>query len=133
MKESEQTLESLVPTARLIAVGLLLAELAHELNNSLQGVLGYFHLLISSPLAPDAQPGVRRIVEEARRTTEILGRLLYVARPEVAERNHDEEAARESEQRFRSLLEQTSDALIVVDEDGRIVAVLRSLGEVRRP
>ena len=49
---------------------------------------------------------------------------------EVAEREHSEQAVRESEQRFRSLVEQTSDALIVVDEDGRIVAVLRSLGEV---
>ena len=85
MNESEQTLESLVPTARLIAVGQLLAEVAHELNNSLQGVLGYSHLLISSPLAPDAQPRVRRIVEEAQRTTEILSRLLYFARPEVTE------------------------------------------------
>ena len=74
LNESEQTLESLVPTARLIAVGQLLAEVAHELNNSLQGVLGYSHLLISSPLAPDARPRVRRIVEEAQRTTEILSR-----------------------------------------------------------
>ena len=54
MKGLAQTLESLVPTARLIAVAQLLAKVAHELNNSLQGVLGYSHRLISSPLAPDA-------------------------------------------------------------------------------
>lgn len=50
---------------------------------------------------------------------------------EVAECAHSREAVRERGQRFRSLVEQTLDALVVVDEDGRIIAVLRSLGEVR--
>ena len=56
--------------------------------------------------------------------------MLTFARSEVAECTCLEEAIREREQRLRSLVEQTSDALIVVDESGSIVAVLRSLGEV---
>ena len=69
----------------------------------------------------------------ARNASSTSGGPARVPRPEVAERDHVEEAVRESENRFRSLVEQTSDALIVVDEAGRIVAVLRSLGEVRCP
>ena len=69
----------------------------------------------------------------ARNASSAPGGSAPVPRPEVAEGDYVEEAVRESEHRFRSLAEQTSNALIVVDEDGRIVAVLRSLGEVRRP
>ena len=68
-------------------------------------LLGSIDSLTSGTGHLEAEPcaKVKRIVEEAQRTTEVLAGMLTFARSEVAECTCLEEAIREREQRLRSL------------------------------
>lgn len=67
---------------RLAITGQLAAGVAHELNNPLQGIVTYSHLLLEK-LPPDAptRASVQKIVNQADRCREIIRGLLDFARP----------------------------------------------------
>ena len=77
--------ERLAKAANFIALGNLVAEVAHELNNSLTGVLGFSQLLESTGLEPDQRLNVERLRREASRTAEIVNGVLSLARPSPAD------------------------------------------------
>ncbi|MBV8761447.1 MAG: sensor histidine kinase [Deltaproteobacteria bacterium] len=66
---------------RLASVGVMSAQVAHEINNPLTTVLGYAKLLLEDK--PDGHPdrnGLELIAEEAERMKKIIGGLLEYAR-----------------------------------------------------
>jgi two-component system NtrC family sensor kinase len=68
-------------TERLAMIGRLSANVAHELNNPLQGIVTYSHLLIER--MPEEYPGtdyVEKIVVQANRCRDIIRGLLDFAR-----------------------------------------------------
>ena len=70
--------ERLVEYSRLSILGGLVAEVAHELNNAVTGVLGYSEL-VQSWLPSEQQRKLEPLAREARRTADIVRRLLAVA------------------------------------------------------
>ncbi|MFT3692207.1 MAG: sensor histidine kinase [Kofleriaceae bacterium] len=66
---------------RLASVGVMSAQVAHEINNPLTSVLGYAKLLLEDK--PDGHPdraGLELIADEAERMKKIIGTLLEYAR-----------------------------------------------------
>ena len=59
-----------------------------------------------------------------------IQRALERAGREVAERTRAEQAARESERKFRSIVEQSSDGILMIDGMGRIMVWNRGMGEI---
>jgi two-component system NtrC family sensor kinase len=80
LKEYAQT--KIMESERLALVGQLAANVAHELNNPLQGIVTYSHLLLeklpedNSPIAPSLQ----RVVTQANRCRDIIRGLLDFSR-----------------------------------------------------
>ncbi|OFW46336.1 MAG: hypothetical protein A3J29_17695 [Acidobacteria bacterium RIFCSPLOWO2_12_FULL_67_14b] len=73
------TREQLVQKEKLAAVGQLVSGVAHELNNPLQGVLGYAELMLASrPSAPETEE-LRAIRDNANRAAGIVRNLLTFA------------------------------------------------------
>ena len=74
--------------------------------------------------------------ESTRRFVALNEKIEQLAR-EIAERGRAEAALRESEIRFRSIFEQATDAIIITDENGRIMdanpAACRLVGRDARP
>ena len=67
---------------RLAMVGQLAADVAHELNNPLQGIVTYSHLLLEKMTADDARrPSVEKIANQATRCVTIVRGLLDFSRP----------------------------------------------------
>jgi signal transduction histidine kinase len=78
--EQGQLRNRLAQSEKLAALGQFVAGIAHEINNPLQGVLGYAELLIDSMPAGSPQlPDLRRIYREAERAAEIVRNLLLFA------------------------------------------------------
>ncbi len=67
---------------RLAITGQLAASVAHELNNPLQGILAYAHMLLER-VPPDdpLRPALQKIAAQADRSREIIQGLLEFARP----------------------------------------------------
>lgn len=67
---------------RLALTGQLAAGVAHELNNPLQGILAYSHLLLErTPPESPSRPSLQKIANQADRCREIIRGLLDFARP----------------------------------------------------
>ena len=69
-------------SARLAIAGQLAAGVAHELNNPLQGIIAYAHMLLEK-VPPDSplRPSLQKIAAQADRSREIIRGLLDFARP----------------------------------------------------
>lgn len=66
---------------RKAAIGDVAAEVAHEVNNPLQGILGLTDLLLASQVAGETRDDLLLIKAEAQRAAAILGNLLTFASP----------------------------------------------------
>ncbi|MGD0484162.1 MAG: cache domain-containing protein [Gemmatimonadales bacterium] len=72
----------IMESERLALIGQLAADVAHELNNPLQGIVTYSHLLREKGPANEAAQGwVDKIIIQADRSTKIIRGLLDFARP----------------------------------------------------
>jgi two-component system NtrC family sensor kinase len=74
----------IMESERLAMIGQLAADVAHELNNPLQGIVAYSHLLLekTEPGHETREP-LQRIVGEADRATGIIRGLLDFSRPKA--------------------------------------------------
>jgi signal transduction histidine kinase/CheY-like chemotaxis protein len=73
------TREQLVQTEKLAAVGQLVSGVAHELNNPLQGVLGYAELMLAAKPAELETEELKAIRDNANRAAGIVRNLLTFA------------------------------------------------------
>ncbi len=77
----------LVQAQKMEAIGLLVAGVAHELNNPLAAIVGFSHLIRTDPaLPPDLRHQAELLVQEANRTRNIVQNLLDFARQSPPER-----------------------------------------------
>ena len=86
ISEERRLREQLIHSERLSAVGQLVAGVAHEINNPLQGVMGFTELLIGSDLEPDIRRDLEQIRHDADRAAKIVRHLLQFARRSTLER-----------------------------------------------
>jgi signal transduction histidine kinase/predicted Fe-S protein YdhL (DUF1289 family) len=86
MQAREEAQAQLVQSAKLAAVGRLVAGVTHELNNPLTSILSFAQLLQDSDLGEEARSDLDKIVAEARRATRIVRGLLDFARQRAPER-----------------------------------------------
>jgi two-component system NtrC family sensor kinase len=86
LQEREEELQEFAKTKimeseRLALIGQLAAGVAHELNNPLQGIVTYSHLLLESVPSDEAcRPNLEKIVTQAGRCSEIVRGLLDFSR-----------------------------------------------------
>jgi len=85
--DEEQARSRLVLSEKLSLVGQTLAGVAHELNNPLTALIGYAELLRSQEVPPHLEKTLKKIQEQAVRSTRIVKNLLSVARQRNPERN----------------------------------------------
>ncbi len=78
-QELVSTREQLVQKEKLAAVGQLVSGVAHELNNPLQGVLGYAELMLAARPASADTEELRAIRDNANRAAGIVRNLLTFA------------------------------------------------------
>jgi len=77
----------IMESERLAIVGQLAANVAHELNNPLQGIVSYSHLLLERlPAESPTRDFVERIVVQANRCTTIVRGLLDFSRPRTPQK-----------------------------------------------
>lgn len=80
-KLKEFARKRIMESERLAIVGQLAADVAHELNNPLQGIVAYSHLTLEK--MPDDNPvrgSIQKIVTQANRCTDIIRGLLDFSR-----------------------------------------------------
>jgi PAS domain S-box-containing protein len=87
ISEERRLREQLIYSERLSAVGQLVAGVAHELNNPLQGVMGQVELLIGTEDRPATRVELQRIRHSGERAAKIVRNLLTFARHSALERS----------------------------------------------
>ena len=80
MERSVERHERLVRSATLATLGELVADAAHEFNNSLTAILGFSQLLRGAGRGPEASRNVELLTHEVQRATGIVSSLLSFAR-----------------------------------------------------
>lgn len=81
VEEREQLQEQLIQSTKLAAIGELAANIAHEINNPLTGVLGFASLMLRDCPEGDARKhGLETIERETLRARDIVRNLLDFAR-----------------------------------------------------
>ena len=81
------TMKKIMESERLALIGQLAANVAHELNNPLQGIVTYSRLLLERMPAHDAsRPFVQKIVSQADRSRDIIRGLLDFSRQRTPNR-----------------------------------------------
>ncbi|MFZ0645819.1 MAG: ATP-binding protein [Candidatus Acidiferrales bacterium] len=81
-----QIQSKLLQTEKMAAVGQLVSDIAHELNNPLTAIIGYGQLLLGHGLSPAQLAEANKIFQEAGRARRIVKNLLYFARENQPER-----------------------------------------------
>ncbi|MBU1181530.1 MAG: cache domain-containing protein [Proteobacteria bacterium] len=87
-KLKEFTKKKIMESERLAIIGQLAADVAHEINNPLQGIVAYSHLLLekmpgensSWESIPLGKESIKKIVTQANRCTDIIRGLLDFSR-----------------------------------------------------
>ncbi|KAF0107251.1 MAG: integral membrane sensor signal transduction histidine kinase [Anaerolineaceae bacterium] len=86
-KLKEYTTSKIMESERLAIIGQLSAGVAHELNNPLQGIVSYSHLLLETmPNEEWSRGNVEKIVTQANRCKDIVRGLLDFSRQRVIEK-----------------------------------------------
>lgn len=81
LEELQETQEKALQAGRLATLGVLVSEVAHELNGPLNVILGFSDLLLENPQDPTAVAEAAQIISEsATRATSTVRKLLAVAR-----------------------------------------------------
>jgi two-component system NtrC family sensor kinase len=87
LTERSRMQAELVQAQKMDAIGMLVAGVAHELNNPLAAIVGFSHLLRTDPALPhDLRHQADLLVQEANRTRVIVQNLLDFARQRPPER-----------------------------------------------
>jgi two-component system NtrC family sensor kinase len=80
-KLKEFARKKIMESERLALIGQLSANVAHELNNPLQGIITYSHLLLEeNTFSDDAKESINKIVVQANRCRDIIRGLLDFSR-----------------------------------------------------
>jgi signal transduction histidine kinase len=87
VSEERRLREQLIHSERLSAVGQLVAGVAHELNNPLQGVIGFTELLIGAETRPEVRADLQHVRADGERAATIVRHLLAFARRSALERS----------------------------------------------
>ena len=87
ISEERRLREQLIHSERLSAVGQLVAGVAHELNNPLQGVMGNLELMIDSEDRPQTKADLEEIRVAGARAAKIVRNLLSFARKSALDRS----------------------------------------------
>jgi signal transduction histidine kinase len=87
ISEERRLREQLIHSERLSAVGQLVAGVAHELNNPLQGLMGLTELLISAETRPETKSDLELVRHDGERAAAIVKNLLSFARRSALERS----------------------------------------------
>jgi PAS domain S-box-containing protein len=87
ISEERRLREQLIHSERLSAVGQLVAGVAHELNNPLQGVMGNLELMIRSEDRPQTRADLEEIRVAGERAAKIVRNLLTFARRSALDRS----------------------------------------------
>lgn len=91
----EQRLRTLIAEheSKLVEIAELVANVRHEINNPLTGVIGQAQLLLREDLSPAARRRVETIEQLAGRIRDTVARLREVQRPHPASRLENESEA----------------------------------------
>jgi two-component system NtrC family sensor kinase len=76
----------IMESERLAVIGQLAADVAHELNSPLQGIVTYAHLLREKEPSDRTSRSVEKIVTQADRCTKIIRSLLDFSRPKTPQK-----------------------------------------------
>ncbi len=87
ISEERRLREQLIHSERLSAVGELVAGVAHELNNPLQGVMGHLELMIGMEDRPETRGELEEIRADGERAAKIVRNLLAFARRSALDRS----------------------------------------------
>ncbi len=89
LKEQERLQRYLVQSEKLASLGEIIAGIAHEINNPLTSILGHASLLTQDQDKEAAAASIDAIMQEARRTADLVKNLLAFSRKEAGnQREH---------------------------------------------
>lgn len=88
-KLKEYAKKKIMESERLALIGQLSANVAHELNNPLQGIVTYSYLLLEDANCPeDSKANLQKIVIQANRCRDIIRGLLDFSRQKKPDKTH---------------------------------------------
>jgi PAS domain S-box-containing protein len=87
ISEERRLREQLIHSERLSAVGQLVAGVAHEINNPLQGIIGFTELLLGVETNDSTRRDLQQIHSDANRVAKIVHHLLAFARKSTLDRS----------------------------------------------